>query len=285
MLEWLRRLGNVKEALSAEAPVNAAGPPPVPVTALAPVQEAPAAEAPVVDATAAEAAVAASPKTPNAVYIADFKSRIDVERWNALRDHWAEVERQTFHKGYVKYFDIERWLNYALYIARWADLMGTSRERILDIGCGSGMFGRVCIEFGHKVTGIDVGNPMFMQMCEVLGVDCRVAPVYRNQRLPEELNGYDLITAISPKFYLGEKIDGRLEMYNWNDADWDFFLGDIRSRLRPQGRVLIRFNSEEKLPPGVWRRLEHARRFDQRTFTLERDGLLPKAEPIGSAVA
>lgn len=233
-----------------------------------------------------EARTAPSPKIvrTDQDYIDRIRGGIDLVRWNALRDEWAGRKGRAFNPGYHKYFDLDLWLPHVVTLMSRAGLTESGRQRILDIGCGGGLFGRACAELGHDVTGMDVGNPMFMAMCEFLGVPCRVAPVRRGEKLPGDLRDYDWITAIAPKFYLNEKIAGRMEKYNWADADWDFLLCDLRDRLRPDGRLLIRFNREESLPPGLWRRLESCRRLDRRAFILRRDDLPTPATSAEAAV-
>jgi SAM-dependent methyltransferase len=144
---------------------------------------------------------------------------------------------------------------------------------MLDLGCGGGLLGRVAMHFGHDYVGTDIGNPMFMAMCEALGVKALASPVRSREPLPAELTGFDLVTSINPMFYRRELIGGRSEQFWWGDEDWDFFLRDLRSRLRPRGVYYSKFNAEEQLPPGLWRLLDRCRRFDQKSFLIRYDQL------------
>ncbi|HMR33407.1 MAG TPA: methyltransferase domain-containing protein [Geminicoccaceae bacterium] len=199
---------------------------------------------------------------------------IDADRWQKLRAKWEDRDAQHYHENYLKYFDLERWCPQAVVVAMQAGLTEGPRRRVLDIGCGSGLLLRVCKHFGHDVVGIDVGNPMFMGMCEALEVRCIADMILPGKRLPAELQGFDVITAVSPKFYRGEVIPGRPLDNVWNDEAWDFFLADLASRLHEDGFFFGKFNHNHELSP---RMLERATR---RQFVTE-PGLrfvLPRGE-------
>ena len=199
---------------------------------------------------------------------------IDSACWQRLRAHWEDKDAKHYHENYLKYFDLERWCPQAVVVAMQAGLTEGPRRRVLDIGCGSGLLLRVCKHFGHDVVGIDVGNPMFMAMCEALEVRCVADMILPGKRLPAELQGFDVITAVSPKFYRGEVIPGRPLDNVWDDEAWDFFLADLASRLHEDGFFFGKFNHNHELSP---RMLERATR---RQFVTE-PGLrfvLPRGE-------
>lgn len=210
---------------------------------------------------------------PHDAHVAAVRAGIDRTRWYALRDEWAARETREFNHLYIKYFDLDRWLPGAVIVARNAGLIRTAPKRMLDLGCGGGLLGRVAKHFGHDYVGTDVGNPMFMAMCASLDVRALASPVRRREPLPAELVDYDLITSINPMFYRREIIEGRSEQFWWDDDDWAFFLRDLRSRLRPGGFYYSKFNAEEQLPPGLWELLNRCRRFDQKSFLIRYDQL------------
>lgn len=219
-------------------------------------------------------AEAKPPRRKDSDYIADIRASIDQKRWSELRDHWINNDSHGFNHPYIKYFDVDRWLPQAVSIARRVGLMESGRKRVFDIGCGSGLFGYTCKYLGHDITGLDIGNPMFMAMCEALEVRCIADMILPGKRLPAELQGFDVITAVSPKFYRGEVIPGRPLDNVWDDAAWDFFLADLASRLHEDGFFFGKFNHNHELSP---RMLERAKR---RQFVTE-PGLrfvLPRGE-------
>ena len=218
-------------------------------------------------------AEAKPPRRKDSDYIADIKASIDQKRWSELRDHWFNNDSHGFNHPYIKYFDVDRWLPQAVSIARRVGLMEGGRKRVFDIGCGSGLFGYTCKYLGHDITGLDIGNPMFMAMCEALGVPVVVDLVIRHKPLPAQLTGFDVVTSISAKFHVGEIIDGKAQQYVWNDDDWDYFLADVKSRLNPGGLYLFRFKRMFMLPPGLLERMARARELSPGTYLFTRDEL------------
>lgn len=212
-------------------------------------------------------------RIPDPKLVRAIRAGIDQRRWYGLRDEWAARQSSDFNQRYIKYFELDRWLPGAVVVAHNTGLIRSAPKRVLDLGCGGGLLGRVAGHLGHDYRGIDVGNPMFMAMCEALGVEALAAPVRPREPLPAELGGYDLITSINPMFYRRERIEGRSEAFWWGDEDWEFFLRDLRSRLNPGGLYYSKFNAEEQLPPGLWQLLGRCRRFDQKSFLIAREQL------------
>jgi len=212
-----------------------------------------------------------------------IRAGIDFEQWGRLRDSWAATAKGGYNSAYIKYFDIDKWLPQALGLAGRADLGEGGRKRVLDIGCGSGLFGHVCQRLGHEFVGLDIGNPMFRAMCGVLDVRFVTHVIERRVPLPEDLTGFDVITAISPKFDLSELIDGKFQGYAWDADDWAFFLADLRHRLEPGGICLVRRKMRERTPAGLRAMLERGRQLDVSTFVLARDQL-PAGPPPSDSV-
>ncbi len=224
-----------------------------------------------------------------------IRAGIDLEQWARLRDRWAATSTGEYNPAYGKYFDIDRWLPPALKAARRTGLDEGGRKRVLDIGCGSGLFGHVCQRLGHEFVGLDIGNPMFRDMCDVLGVRFVTHVIERRVPLPEDLTGFDVVTAISTKFDRSETIAGRLRSYAWDADDWAFFLADVRSRLAPGGLFLVRRNMHKPTqaglrtiqePPqaGLRTMLERGRQLDVSTFVLTRDQLPAGPPPFDSVL-
>lgn len=212
-------------------------------------------------------------RVSDAEYIAAIKATIDLARWQALRDEWTAEGRHKFSRGYLKYFDLERWFPQAVSLARQTGLMEPGRKRVLDIGCGSGLFGYVCRHLGHDFTGLDLDNPMFVAMREVLGVPWVSEQVERGRPLPVQLTGFDVVTTISPKFHLAEIIDGKWVPFVWSGEDWEAFLSDVRTRLNPDGIYLFRFSKSEFLPPRLHELTAQARPLQPGTFVFTRHDL------------
>lgn len=176
----------------------------------------------------------------------------DVGAWDRLRDHYAarnsaisdpyQVDLVTrLEHNYAKYFDLETWLKYHL---RHVLAMGLHTEqhpkRILDVGCGSGIFLFIAKVLGHDGIGMDVNSPMYMQMAACLGVDYLPDLVHPKTRLDARLTGFDWITAIAIKFDRGDF--ARPGAASWDLGEWQFFLADLKSRMNEGGRLYLKPN-------------------------------------------
>ncbi len=115
--------------------------------------------------------------------------------------------------------------------------------RILDLGCGSGLFLYVCRFFGHEILGLDRDtNPLFRAATELLKVPRAVAEIDPEVPLPALGEKFDLVTAYRICFQrLGRQDNG--DWKEWPSEYWKFFINDVRSRfLKPGGRLLLDFN-------------------------------------------
>ena len=186
----------------------------------------------------------------------DLIAGIDTTAWEALRQRY-EGKFETFggqrpadkndrcELNYSKFFDLETFIPYHFRLVR---LTGLDKEetpkRVLDIGCGSGIFLHICKTFGHDPMGIEVDSEMYLAMAEVLGVPITVAPVMAMQPQPQEIAGFDWITAIAIKF---DRLDwGPQSAEHWKLEDWQFFIEDLATRLNPGGQIMIKPNYAER---------------------------------------
>ncbi len=226
---------------------------------------------------AASAIAAERAKSPPKLSLAQRVQRIidgvDQARWQQLRERWLEGGDYTYRDHYPKYFDLARWLPGAVKAAGQAGLIGAAPRRVLDIGCGAGLFGRVCRDLGHEHVGLDIGNPMFRDMCAALGVTDLVHPVVRQERLPADLRSFDAIVALAATFYWNEIVDNAKIEANWQLADWLFFLADLRGRLNEGGVFLIKLNAMEDIPGEVMRLFEPAEQLAYNIYRFRRERL------------
>jgi len=214
-----------------------------------------------------------APKLPLAERVRRIIDGIDQARWESLRARWLEGGGYTYRDHYPKYFDLARWLPGAIKAAEQAELIGTPPKRVLDIGCGAGLFGRVCRDLGHDHIGLDIGNPMFRDMCAALDVADLVHPVMRQETLPADLGGFDAIVALAATFYWNEIIDNEKIEANWRLEDWLFFFADLKVRLNPGGLFLIKLNAMEDIPADVMRLFGSAEQLAYNIYRFRRDRL------------
>ncbi len=192
-------------------------------------------------------------------------AEMDLVAWDGLRDEYAARfaaqgdERSPdkifrMEKNYSKYFDLEKWFSYHARLLMLAGLHQTEEpKRILDLGCGSGVFLFLCQCLGHTGTGLDIESDMYRRMARTLGVDWRVAPVLANTPLDKEFVGFDVISALAIKF---DRLDwGPQSEEPWGLQEWQFFLNDAGSRLNPEGYLFIKPNywqHPKGTEPGIY---------------------------------
>jgi len=139
--------------------------------------------------------------------------------------------------GYKKYLDLDSHVSTVVREASRLGLLRTTRKRVLDLGCGTGCFLYVLKAKGHDVVGIDIpDHGIFNDMIQALSIPRLSHRITAFQALPDFSGNFDLITAFSVCFDLHRTADV------WGPREWNFFLEDCRSRLRPGGRVFLNFN-------------------------------------------
>ena len=155
-----------------------------------------------------------------------------------------------------RFEDARQWIGVSVERAQdlWLD-RAPPPLRILDLGCGSGLFLYVCRFFGHDILGLDRDvNPLFRGATELLKVPRAVSEIDPGVPLPDLGEKFDLVTAYRICFQrMGREENG--EWKEWPPEPWEFFINDIRSRfLKPGGRLLLDFNPRSDgsyYPPDV----------------------------------
>lgn len=124
-------------------------------------------------------------------------------------------------------------------------------QRILDLGSGAGYFLFICKYFGHHSRGLDVPEAadepradrimhrFYADMISLLGVERTLWTIRPFEALPT-LDGepFDLVTAHQASFHR-EKLPSP-----WGVQEWKFFLGDISSKMAPDGRLVMMLNPD-----------------------------------------
>ena len=118
--------------------------------------------------------------------------------------------------------------------------------QILDLGCGPGYFLYLCQLFGHEGLGIDPDDePFFRGTTKLFDVRRVIARIYPQTALPDLGRKFDLVTAHRVCFHRTARGENG-EWLEWSQADWEFFIDDIRTRfLKPDGRLLLEFNRRQ----------------------------------------
>lgn len=151
-----------------------------------------------------------------------------------------------------------RW--YRIAIRRYNTLSYNKQQwprKILDIGCGFGYFVLTCKDAGEHATGIDVPDPFIRRATQILDAPCEVHTVTAFVPLPPEYCDLDLVTSFGVMFRHGPPSESGTY---WTWPEYAFLASDICSRLRPEGRWIVRPNriSEQQhdfrymLDPQQW---------------------------------
>ena len=160
-----------------------------------------------------------------------------------LFDTWPEKYRQWFQTPIGRFvMECER---------RWVMefLLPQPGERILDAGCGSGLFTAPIIEAGAGVLGLDVSEPMLRYACEALS-DERFYPVLGSMlQLPFGDGAFDKTVSITALEFVEEAQQAVDELFRVT---------------RPGGCVVVA--TLNRLSPWAERRSANARRDETSVF-------------------
>ena len=173
--------------------------------------------------------------------MASLLARIDQDQLRALQAEYESLPSNapTLWRHYSKYLDLEKRLRLNIKRAQDLNLQRLPPHEILDIGCGGGFFLFVAQSLGHRGLGLDVsGIPVFDRLIDLLGVDRMVYKVIGFEKLPDFGRKFDLITAFATAFH-----GSRADDWRWDEAEWDFFLTDLKDNLKPGGRIFLDLNA------------------------------------------
>ena len=175
-----------------------------------------------------------------------------VEAWRRLEEKYLSLNAtrreagdrgllSRFEQNYSKYFELERWLVYhSRHAVNLGLHLGPPARRLVDIGCGAGIFSFIGKSLGHDARGFDIEAEMYQEMAGVLGVPYDVVRLKAHQPLPDRYSDVDLFTAIATKFDRGDFADPKAR--TWDVDEWRYFLVDLAGRLRPEGVVYLKPN-------------------------------------------
>jgi SAM-dependent methyltransferase len=169
------------------------------------------------------------------------------EAVDAILESLSSIDREEIRRGFpgsprLKYLNFERFIGRDVAYCRLLGLDRMAPARILDIGCGTGLFLYSARYFGHSGVGIDVEDEFYLCFAAAIGVDRRVAPVAPLE--PLRVDGpFDLVTAIATTFdrYVSAEEVSRVSGV-WGSREWVFFLTDIQRLLTPTGRLFLKLN-------------------------------------------
>jgi len=109
-------------------------------------------------------------------------------RWGSRPQDWAETEEQQLptYEEAIRRVGIERG------------------DRVLEVGCGSGVFLRAAADHGAEVTGLDA-SPALLELARarVPDADLRVGDL---QALPFDDDGFDIVAGFNAFFFADDMV-------------------------------------------------------------------------------
>jgi len=145
------------------------------------------------------------------------------------------------HKGAWKFLYPNIWMRQNLYRISRIGLDQDPPMKILDLGCGNGMFVYACNQFGHDATGLNCAETwraektVFEEMPETLAIPIIKQKIVSQKPL-ELTDKFDLVTSFMTWFNIGDN--------KWNCDDWIFFLKDLRQHLADDGKIILHLNMD-----------------------------------------
>jgi len=176
--------------------------------------------------------------------------------------HWSFFEVA----GAQKFLDIRRWLPVAVerFLLYGFDEM-PAPARVLDLGSGAGYFLLTARHLGHAAIGLDLPDePLYAELIDFFGLDRVTHRIEPETPLPDPLRDFDGVSILLTTF------DRHPDGSQWSSGEWMFLLRDLHSRLRPAGRVAIKFNrnrnSGRLYPPDLPAKVRASSLYDARFF-------------------
>lgn len=111
---------------------------------------------------------------------------------------------------------------------RAIELLGISKGKVLDAGCGTGISMSILTDFGFDVVGIDVSNPM-VDIAKAKSFDARLMNL---QKTNFKNNEFDAIVSISTLQWT----PGKKPLENYTKAAKEFY-----RILKKKGKAVVQF--------------------------------------------
>jgi 2-polyprenyl-3-methyl-5-hydroxy-6-metoxy-1,4-benzoquinol methylase len=178
----------------------------------------------------------------------DYRLKKIIKTLHSGKMQLIQKKYENLNATYCKYFDHYKTSLFALKRCIMLGLPFSSKKKILDLGCGFGVFGLHAKSFGHEYAGLDmwdeanVNSHLFREVFEALHpekkrIDERIEKFQKLNKIDQK---YDIITAFQICFTLFNSEQA------WDVSEWRFFLLDLDAHLLENGVILMAFSKPEK---------------------------------------
>ena len=159
----------------------------------------------------------------------------DEKSLKEVGDYWSS-RSEGFSAYMIEHLDGEE---NKLYFSRIKAFSDTRRMKVLDIGCGPGMFSMILGKDGHDVTGIDYSDGMISKAkenCAEAGVPCNIMKMDA-QNLDFDDKTFDLIVSRKVVWNLPDPVRAY--------SEWLRVLKDDGMMILFDGNYFLRMYDEE----------------------------------------
>lgn len=178
-------------------------------------------------------------------YLLKLADAIGDDAYAALQArHRTTIESAVRADGNQKYIDVPYWTAHKLAMAKKLGLTSGPPKALLDLGTGAAHILRIAVDHGHTALGIDIAEPTYADIAQLLGVDRRVHRVDRRTKLPDFGRKFDIVSSIWIKY---DDISSGDDLEYWTNADWAFQLNDlVDNHLTFPGRLFFVLNAQRR---------------------------------------
>ena len=158
------------------------------------------------------------------------------------RKSFAKIHERHTRSGksfnQEKYLDLEGWMKVNVKRVRNQRIRAAPpRLRVLDIGSGAGYFLHIMRCLGHDALGLDIdAQQIFRETFAEFGLARVIHRITAFERLPDLGEPFDIVTGHLTCF---NRHEGGTD---WGQVEWDFFLRDVETHLKPGGLMQFELN-------------------------------------------
>lgn len=177
----------------------------------------------------------------------DRRQVLSLQRWireDVASQYSADPSKVNLRQMPYKYMDLPATIKDKATLLVAAGVDWAPKGRILDIGVGGGALAHLCTCFGHEVVGLDIPDPVYSRLLDLVDISFVPGKVAPGTALPVE-GRFNLIFATQIVFNKmpADSSVGPNDTY-WSYADWIFFFRNLTDHLEDGGRIFMSLNRQ-----------------------------------------